>query len=141
MAAHVLLVEDELSIAEAMRFLLQRDGLRVSTLIDGREVAPFVRATPPDLIILDMMLPGMSGLDVLAGLRAEAATGRESRPGSGDGDRVGHVPVLMLTAKGHPQDREAAERAGADRFLTKPFANAEMLAEVHALLKGSRDGA
>jgi DNA-binding response OmpR family regulator len=78
-----------------------------------------VRETRPDLVILDLMLPGQSGLEILTALRADPATAA--------------LPVLMLSAKGQARDREAAERAGASRFMTKPFANAEMLAEVRAL--------
>ena len=118
MAAHVLLIEDEPNIAEAIRFLLTRDGLRVSHAIEGVAALDLVRQDPPDLVILDHMLPGMSGLEVLASLRADPA----SRA----------TPVMMLTARG--RDREVAEQAGADRFMTKPFSNAEILAEVRAML-------
>ncbi len=118
MAAHVLLIEDEPNIAEAIRFLLSRDGLRVSHTADGAAALVLMQQDPPDLVILDHMLPGMSGLEVLAALRAD--------PGSCN------LPVMMLTARG--RDREMAERAGADCFMTKPFANAEILAEVRAML-------
>ncbi|MFN3992389.1 MAG: response regulator transcription factor [Tabrizicola flagellatus] len=118
MAAHVLLIEDEPNIAEAIRFLLTRDGLRVSHAGEGAAALELARQDPPDLVILDHMLPGMSGLDVLASLRADPA----SRA----------TPVMMLTARG--RDREVAEQAGADRFMTKPFSNAEILAEVRAML-------
>ncbi|WP_137112457.1 response regulator transcription factor [Rhodobacter sp. SY28-1] len=118
MAAHVLLIEDEPNIAEAIRFLLSRDGLRVSYAAEGAAALVLLRQDPPDLVILDHMLPGMSGLEVLTALRAD--------PGSRD------LPVMMLTARG--RDREMAEQAGADRFMTKPFSNAEILAEVRAML-------
>lgn len=118
MAAHVLLIEDEPNIAEAIRFLLSRDGLRVSHAAEGAAALALLRQDPPDLVILDHMLPGMSGLEVLTALRAD--------PGSRD------LPVMMLTARG--RDREMAEQAGADRFMTKPFSNAEILAEVRAML-------
>ena len=114
----MLLVEDEANIAEAIRFILTRDGWRVSHLADGAEVLALVRQEPPDLVILDHMLPGMSGLEILTALRAEPATRA--------------LPVMMLTARG--RDREAAERAGADRFMSKPFSNAEILAEVRAMM-------
>lgn len=115
----VLLVEDEPSIAEAIGFLLTRDGCEVTTLADGTGVLAMLRRQPVDALILDLMLPGASGLEVLAAIRADPA--------------LAALPVLMLTAKGQPHDREAAARAGADRFMTKPFANAEMVAEVRAL--------
>lgn len=118
MAAHVLLIEDEPNIAEAIRFLLSREGLRVSHAGEGAAALVLARQDPPDLVILDHMLPGMSGLEVLAALRADPASRR--------------TPVMMLTARG--RDREVAEQAGADRFMTKPFSNAEILAEVRAML-------
>lgn len=122
MAAHVLLIEDEPNIAEAIRFLLSRDGLRVSHAAEGVAALVVLRQDRPDLVILDHMLPGMSGLEVLTAIRSD--------PGNRD------LPVMMLTARG--RDREMAERAGADRFMTKPFANAEILAEVRAMLDRGR---
>jgi DNA-binding response OmpR family regulator len=118
LAAHVLLIEDEPNIAEAIRFLLSRDGLRVSHAGDGTSALAMLRQDRPDLVILDHMLPGMSGLEVLTAIRAD--------PGCRD------LQVMMLTARG--RDREMAEQAGADRFMTKPFSNAEILAEVRAML-------
>ena len=118
MAAHVLLIEDEPNIAEAIRFLLSRDGLRVSHAAEGMAALALLRQDPPDLVILDHMLPGLSGVEILTAIRAAP----ESRD----------LPVMMLTARG--RDREMAERAGADRFMTKPFSNAEILAEVRAML-------
>lgn len=119
-ARHVLLIEDEANIAEAIRFVLMRDGWRVTTHGDGHDALARVRAARPDLVILDVMLPGQSGFDILTALRSDPATAA--------------LPVLMLTAKGQARDREAAARAGASRFMTKPFSNAEMLAEVRALV-------
>ncbi|MFM7333695.1 MAG: response regulator transcription factor [Tabrizicola sp.] len=118
MAAHVLLIEDEPNIAEAIRFILSRDGLRVSHAGDGASALVQIRQDLPDLVILDHMLPGMSGLEVLTALRADPA--------------CRDLPVMMLTARG--RDREMAERAGADRFMTKPFSNADILAEVRTML-------
>lgn len=120
MTSHVLLIEDEPNIAEAIRFILSREGCRVSTLHDGIGAAERVRAEQPDLVILDLMLPGCSGLEVVEAIRAHPETG--------------DVPVMMLTAKGQGRDREAAERAGVTLFMTKPFSNAEMLASVRALV-------
>ncbi len=118
MTGHVLLVEDEPNIAEAIRFILARDGLRVSHLADGLGALDAVRQDRPDLVILDHMLPGLSGLEILGAIRADPETRT--------------IPVMMLTARG--RDREAAERAGADRFISKPFSNAEILAEVRAMM-------
>ena len=127
MGKQVLLVEDEENIAEAIRFILSRDGWQVVHLAEGLGAAARVAELMPDVVILDHMLPGASGLEILAELRARPATA--------------HLPVLMLTAKGQPRDREAAERAGADRFLAKPFANADILAEVRALAAGEAGAA
>jgi DNA-binding response OmpR family regulator len=114
----VLLIEDEPNIAEAIRFILARDGWRVSHLAEGSGAIAAIRCDPPDLVILDHMLPGLSGLEILAALRADPATK--------------DLPVMMLTARG--RDRDLAELAGADRFISKPFSNAEILAEVRALM-------
>ena len=122
MAQHVLLIEDEPNIAEAIRFLLTRAGLRVTSAVEGAAALVLMRQDPPDLVILDHMLPGMSGLEVLTALRSDT-TSKD-------------LPVMMLTARG--RDREMAEAAGADRFMTKPFSNAEILAEVRAMLDRPR---
>ncbi len=119
MARRLLLIEDEPNIAEAISFLLSREGWQVTHVAEGLAALEAARTIGPDLVILDHMLPGASGIEVLAALRAD--------------ERTAGVPVLMLTARGGPRDRDAAERAGASRFMTKPFSNAEMLAEVRAL--------
>jgi DNA-binding response OmpR family regulator len=115
---HVLLIEDEANIAEAISFILTRDGIRVSHAAEGGEALELLARDRPDLVILDHMLPGLSGLEILARLRADPLT-RD-------------LKVIMLTARG--RDRVMAEQAGADRFMTKPFSNAEILAEVRAML-------
>ncbi len=115
---HVLLIEDEPNIAEAISFILSRDGLRVSHAGEGEEALAMLARDRPDLVILDHMLPGLSGLEILTRLRANPATQ--------------DLPVMMLTARG--RDRAMAEEAGANRFMTKPFSNAEILAEVRAML-------
>ena len=120
MPQHVLLIEDEPNIVEAMRFILSREGWRVSSHADGTTAVSCIRGDVPDLVILDLMLPGRSGLEILSDLRADP--------------ELRSVPVMMLTAKGQGRDREAAMRAGATHFMTKPFANADMLAEVRAIM-------
>lgn len=120
MARTVLVVEDEPAIAEALRYLLEREGLAVEVLGDGKQALARIAGEPPALVILDIMLPGLSGMEVLETLRADPATRA--------------VPVLMLTAKGQRRDRAAAEEAGASLFMTKPFANAELVANVRKLL-------
>ncbi|RID90728.1 response regulator [Gemmobacter lutimaris] len=120
MSHHAMLIEDEPNIAEAIRFLLNRDGWQVTTLGDGGVAEAEVRARRPDLVILDLMLPGRSGLEILQALRADPATAA--------------LPVMMLTAKGQGRDREAAERAGANLFMAKPFSNTEFVAAARSLL-------
>jgi DNA-binding response OmpR family regulator len=119
MGNHVLVIEDEPNIVEAIRFILMRDGWDVSTLSDGGQAEDTIRACRPDVVILDVMLPGRSGFEILAALRADAETQT--------------LPVLMLTAKGQGRDRAEAERMGASQFMAKPFSNAEILASVRAL--------
>jgi DNA-binding response OmpR family regulator len=119
MAKHVLVIEDEPNIVEAIRFILHRDGWRVDTHSDGATAVSVVRAQRPDIVILDVMLPGRSGFEILRELRAE--------------DGLSGLPVLMLTARGAAKDRETAELAGASRYMTKPFSNAEVLAAVREM--------
>jgi DNA-binding response OmpR family regulator len=120
MGKRVLLIEDEPNIIEAISFILSRDGWTVHTHADGVTAADRVRSVPPDLVILDMMLPGRSGLDILRDLRGHADTA--------------DLPVMMLTARGQARDREMAMSAGATHYMTKPFSNAEMLASVRNLM-------
>lgn len=122
MSKHVVLVEDETNIAEAIRFLLGRDGWRVETLANGGNAAEVIRAARPDLVMLDVMLPGKTGFEILAELRSDAS--------------LADIPVLMLTARGQSRDREMALKAGVSRFMTKPFSNEEMLTAVRELTQG-----
>ncbi|ANT59556.1 two-component system response regulator [Salipiger sp. CCB-MM3] len=123
MSKHVLLIEDEPNIIEAISFILSREGLDVETHSDGTTANDRLRDVNPDLLILDVMLPGKSGYDILRDLRADPATAE--------------LPVLMLTARGQTRDREMAEREGVSAFMSKPFANSEMLETVRALLSGA----
>lgn len=115
----VLLVEDEPNIAEAIRFILTRAGWAVSVEGNGAAAAGRIANQRPDAVILDLMLPGRSGLEILTDLRADPD--------------LSALPVLMLTARGQGRDREAAERAGATAFLAKPFANGDVLAALEAI--------
>lgn len=119
MPMRILLAEDEPNIVETLRFLLRRAGFDVDVCANGREALTSVIDTPPDVLVLDMMLPELSGLEVLRSLRGQSS--------------CAGVPVLMLTAKGQREDRERAMEAGADVFLTKPFANADLVAAVEGL--------
>ena len=120
MGKQVLLIEDEPNIIEAIRFILSRDGWEVKTHANGQDAVDTVRATRPDVIILDVMLPGRSGFDILSEIRAD--------------DALADTPVLMLTARGQSKDREMAERAGASHYMTKPFSNAEILETVRQMV-------
>jgi len=119
MRKRVLLIEDEPNIIQAISFILSRDGWAVDTHADGNTALDEVARRAPDIVILDVMLPNRSGFDILQDLRADQAT-RD-------------LPVLMLTARGQKRDRELAERYGASRFMTKPFANSEVLDSVREL--------
>lgn len=121
MGKHVILVEDETNIAEAIRFLLGRDGWRVETLANGGNAARVIRQARPDLVMLDVMLPGKTGFEILAELREDPD--------------LAALPILMLTARGQARDREMALKAGVSRFMTKPFANDEMLQAVRELTR------
>lgn len=116
MSRHVVLIEDEPNIAEAIRFLLTRDKWNVDVHGDGSNAVEVIRAANPDLVILDLMLPGKSGLEVIQEMRAMS--------------ELKALPVLMLTARGQLKDREMAEKAGVTRFMTKPFSNSEVLTAV-----------
>ena len=123
MTKHVLIAEDERNIAESLRFLLTRAGHEVSLATDGALALAMVRRRRPDALVLDLMMPGLSGFDVLKELRADAETRA--------------LPILMLTAKGQATDRRTAEDLGVDAFVTKPFANDEVIATVSRLLDGA----
>ncbi len=110
----VLLVEDEPNIAEAMGFVLARDGWAVATHANGETAIEEIRRVAPDVLVLDVMLPGRSGYDILRELRADAG--------------LAGLPVLMLTARGQEKDRALARELGVTRFMTKPFANDDLCA-------------
>ncbi|WP_370227220.1 response regulator transcription factor [Cognatishimia sp.] len=115
----VLLIEDEPNIIEAINFILSREGYDVATHANGHDAIDAVRDRAPDVIILDVMLPGRSGYEILEDLRGDAA--------------LADIPVLMLTARGQSRDREMAEKLGVSKFMTKPFANSDVLDAVRAL--------
>ena len=117
--AHVLLVEDNESLAFGFRTSLEVEGYRVTVVADGREALERAREVEPDLIILDLMLPGLSGFHVLRELRA----------------RSHDMPVLILTARGEEADKVQGFRLGADNYAVKPVGVLELLARVEALLK------
>lgn len=119
MVKRVLIVEDEPNIVESLRFLLEREGLEVAVQSDGGMAIESVQTGQPDLVILDVMLPNRSGFDILRDLR----------------EMQGTIPkVMILTAKGQSKDRDTAEEIGVDSFMTKPFSNKEIIANVLGLL-------
>jgi DNA-binding response OmpR family regulator len=117
----ILVVEDDDDIAALIRHYLERAGHTVEWVSSGAAVLPALRARPVDLVILDLMLPGMDGLLVCQAMRAEAATAA--------------VPVIMLTARGEEADRIAGLELGADDYVTKPFSPKELVARVAARLR------
>lgn len=121
MPAHVLVVDDEPAIVELVRFTLEREGFMVTVATDGWEGLSQARDLKPDLVVLDLMLPGLSGLEVCRALRAET-----------------DVPVLMLTARKEESDRVAGLELGADDYVTKPFSPRELAARVKAILRRAR---
>ena len=126
MASRVLIVEDERDIRDLLILHLQRDGFEVTSAGSGEEALAQVRQSPPDLLVLDLMLPAMSGLEVCRRLRQEPATAT--------------LPILMLTAKADEVDRVVGLELGADDYVVKPFSPKELLARVRAVLRRSRPG-
>jgi two-component system response regulator MprA len=118
MSARILVVEDEDRIRQFLQRGLTFEGYRVDAAADGQEALDTARENPPDLVLLDIMLPGIDGIEVCRRLRS-----------------AGDVPILMLTAKEAIEDRVAGLDAGADDYLVKPFAFDELLARVRALLR------
>ena len=122
----VLVVEDQRDLASLLAHNLRHEGLDVRTVEDGREALPTVRSWQADLVILDLMLPGMDGFEILRGIRGEG----------------NDLPVLILSARGEEQDKIRGFRLDADQYVTKPFSLVELLERVHALLRrASRSGA
>ena len=114
----ILLVEDEASLAESVRYNLEREGFRVVVASDGRAGLERFRAEPPSLVILDLMLPEVSGLDLCKLIRDES-----------------QVPIIMLTAKDAEADKVAGLELGADDYVTKPFSMRELVSRVRAQLR------
>jgi len=121
MAEHILVIEDEQRIADFLRRGLTYEGFRVSVAEDGLSGLAMARDDPPDLVILDWMLPGLDGLEVCRRLRT-----------------AGPVPIIMLTAKESVSDRVTGLNAGADDYVVKPFAFDELLARIRAQFRRTR---
>jgi len=118
----VLIVEDDYKTADIVRLYLEKDGYEVACCHDGRDGLDAVRASPPDLVVLDLLLPGMSGLDVCRALRSEF-----------------DVPIIVLTALSTEQDKLNGLNLGADDYVTKPFSPRELAARVRAVLRRTSD--
>lgn len=115
----VLVVDDDPTVREVVAGYLSRAGLTVDEAADGMDALARARHTPPDLVVLDLMLPGLDGLEVLRRLRAER----------------GNLPVVLLTARGEESDRVLGLEVGADDYVTKPFGVDELLARLRAALR------
>ena len=121
MARKILVVDDEAVLVETIAYNLEQAGYRVVTAADGSSALDAARSEIPDLIILDIMLPGMDGLEVCRQLRRESSTAT--------------TPIVMLTAKSDEIDKVVGLEVGADDYVTKPFGRRELLARVRALLR------
>ncbi len=121
MPATILVVEDEPAIQELISAALQHAGHRVMRAYSAEEAVPLVNGTLPDVVLLDWMLPGTSGIEFARRLRSD--------------ERTRDLPVIMLTARGEEQDKVAGLDAGADDYLTKPFSPRELVARIKAVLR------
>lgn len=119
----ILIVEDEADIADLVKYHLEREGLRARTVPDGKHALELIVRDHPELIILDLMLPGMDGLELCRRLRAQAATQG--------------IPIIMLTARAEEVDRIVGLELGADDYVPKPFSPRELVARVKAVLRRS----
>jgi two-component system phosphate regulon response regulator PhoB len=122
-ALTVLLVEDERDIAELVRYHVEKAGMRVVHAAEGGTALRLARAELPDVVVLDLVLPGLDGLEVCRQLRREAATRR--------------LPIIMLTARGEEVDRVVGLELGADDYVVKPFSPRELIARIRAVLRRS----
>ena len=124
MERKVVVVEDDINIAELLRLYLEKDGFTVTVSHDGAEGLRLAEEIKPDLVMLDIMLPGMDGWQVCKRLR-----------------QTSKVPIIMLTAKGETEDKVQGLEMGADDYIVKPFEVKELLARIHAVLRRTGDEA
>lgn len=120
--SHVLVVEDEASFSEAIAYMLRKEGFEVSVVADGLSAITEFDRHGADLVLLDLMLPGMSGTEVCAQLRQRS-----------------NVPIIMVTAKADEVDKVIGLELGADDYVTKPFSSRELLARIRAVLRRNSD--
>lgn len=119
---HVLVVEDEASFSEAISYMLRKEGFEVSVVADGLSAITAFDRNGADLVLLDLMLPGMSGTEVCAQLRQRS-----------------NVPIIMVTAKADEVDKVVGLELGADDYVTKPFSSRELVARIRAVLRRQSD--
>jgi DNA-binding response OmpR family regulator len=120
MTKHVLIADDETNIVISLEFLMQREGHRVSVARDGDAALEAIRRERPDLVLLDVMMPGKSGFEVCQAVRAD--------------ESLAAVKILMLSAKGRDTDLAKGSALGADAYMTKPFSTRELADKVRELL-------
>ena len=125
MSQKIYIVEDEPDIRETLKYNFSNEGFKVSTAPDGEEALSNIKKILPDVLILDLMLPGVSGLDVCKSIRAD--------------DDIKDISIIMLTAKGEEIDRVIGFELGADDYVTKPFSVRELILRVKVLLKKQRE--
>lgn len=121
----VLIIEDDKDIVELVRYNLANEGFQVSAAYDGSTGLSTVKKSPPDLLILDLMLPKLTGLDICREVRRD--------------DALNRLPILMLTARGDEADRVVGLEMGADDYVTKPFSPRELLARIRAILRRAKE--
>jgi len=124
MLANILLVEDEKSIVTLIKYNLEKEGFKVFCSETGEDALKIIKEKTPDLVILDWMLPDTSGIDVCRQIKIDK--------------KLKNIPVLILTAKGEPDDKIKGLEVGADDYVTKPFNNKELLLRVKSLIKRSK---
>lgn len=122
----ILIIEDETDLAELVSFNLEKEGYRPLTAPDGPSGLESVRHNSPDLILLDLMLPGMSGMEICKILKSR--------------DKTASIPIIMLTAKGEEIDRVVGFEVGADDYIVKPFSPRELLLRIKAVLRRTGSG-
>ena len=124
MSAKILLIEDDQSLTELVKYNLEKEGYEVTVEMDGEEGLSYAQTQTPDLILLDWMLPNLSGIEICRRIRRDKSTQ--------------NIPVIMLTARGEENDRIRGLDTGADDYITKPFSPKELLARIKAILRRIR---
>ena len=121
MSAHIFVVEDEKPILTLLTYNLEKEGYKVSSSSNGEEALSLIKEKKPELILLDWMLPDLSGIKICQYLKQD--------------EKVKNIPIIMLTAKGEEEDKVKGLNTGAEDYMTKPFSYPELLARIKALLR------